>query len=245
VKPKKWDVQKLQENKEIQQNYQTKIEEKIREYKEEGNVEGNWDRIEKIIKEAADETVSREGNQGNKEWFDEECAKVVLEKNNARKRMLQRETRINCVRYQELRREVNRICKQKKKESMKRQLEEVNKFKNQNELIRLTRMTMSTTQAQIKIDNKLSTKFEFNAGVKQGDGLSAVLFIVALYSVIKTIDQRGTVFTKSSQICAYVDDIVIIVTSREKITDIYKKMQEKPGKIVLEVNERKTKYMIM
>jgi hypothetical protein len=59
-----------------------------------------------------------------------------------------------------------------------------------DKLIRLTRMTMSTTQAQIKIDNKLSTKIEFNAGVKQGDGLSAVLFIVALHSVIKTIDQR-------------------------------------------------------
>jgi hypothetical protein len=77
--------------------------------------------------------VSREGNQGNKEWFDEECAKVVLEKNKARKRMLQRETRINYGRYQELRREANKICKKKKKERMKRQLEEVNKFKDQNE----------------------------------------------------------------------------------------------------------------
>jgi hypothetical protein len=33
VKPKKWDVQQLQENKEIQQNYRRKIEEKIREHK--------------------------------------------------------------------------------------------------------------------------------------------------------------------------------------------------------------------
>jgi hypothetical protein len=40
--------------------------------------------------------------------------------------MLQRERRINCGRYQELRREVNRICKKKKNERMKRQLEEVN-----------------------------------------------------------------------------------------------------------------------
>jgi GTP-dependent phosphoenolpyruvate carboxykinase len=42
-----------------------------------------------------------------------------------------------------------------------------------------------------------------------------------------------------------VDDIVIIAGTREKIIDIYKKMQEKAGKIGLEANERKTKYMIM
>jgi hypothetical protein len=36
-----------------------------------------------------------------------------------------------------------------------------------DKLIRLTRMTMNTTQAKVKIDNKLSAKFEFNAGVKQ------------------------------------------------------------------------------
>jgi hypothetical protein len=67
VKPKKWDVQTLQESKEIKQTYQRKIEEKIREYKEEANVEENWKRIEKVIKEAADETVGKEGNQHNKE----------------------------------------------------------------------------------------------------------------------------------------------------------------------------------
>jgi sorting nexin-29 len=112
-----------------------------------------------------------------------------------------------------------------------------------DKIIRLTRM--NTTQAKIKIDNKLSTKFEFNFGAKQGGGLSAVLFIVALDNVIKTIDQRGTIFTKSSQICAYVDDIVIIARTRKNVIQIYKKMEDKTRKVGLGINESKTKYMIM
>jgi hypothetical protein len=40
-----------------------------------------------------------------------------------------------------------------------------------DKLIRLTRMTMNVTQAKVKIDNILSAKSEFNAGVRQGNAL--------------------------------------------------------------------------
>jgi sorting nexin-29 len=110
-------------------------------------------------------------------------------------------------------------------------------------LIRLTRMIMNTTQAKVEIYNKLTAKFEFNTGVRHGDGFSAAILIVVLHSVIKSIDQRGTIYTKSSQICAYTDDIFIIARSREKITEIYKEIKEKAGKIGWEENERKTNYM--
>jgi hypothetical protein len=48
--------------------------------------------------------------------------------------MLEKETRANTERYQELRREANRICKKKrKKEKMKEQLEEIEQLSKQNE----------------------------------------------------------------------------------------------------------------
>jgi hypothetical protein len=55
-------------------------------------------------------------------------------------------------------------------------------------------------------------------------------FIVALHNVIKTTDQRGTIFTKSNQVCAYADDTVIIARTRQKIIEIYKTMEDKARK---------------
>jgi hypothetical protein len=46
--------------------YQRKIEARIGEKREKGNVEEIWKKIEKVIKEVADETVGKEGNQRNK-----------------------------------------------------------------------------------------------------------------------------------------------------------------------------------
>jgi hypothetical protein len=37
----------------------------------------------------------------NEEWFDEECASYVKEKNNARQKMIKKETRSNYEEYQE------------------------------------------------------------------------------------------------------------------------------------------------
>jgi hypothetical protein len=49
----------------------------------------------------------------------------------------------------------------------KRLYEVMEWMKMPNKLIGLTRMTMNATQGKIKIDNKLSAKFEFKTGVKE------------------------------------------------------------------------------
>jgi hypothetical protein len=46
-----------------------------------------------------------------------------------------------------------------------------------HKFIRLVKMTMKNTTARVKVTNRLTNSFTFNAGVRQGDGLSATLFI--------------------------------------------------------------------
>jgi len=102
----------------------------------------------------------------------------------------------------------------------KRSFEAMDKMGIPQRLISLTRMTMCQTKARVKTDNQISAPFKFNKGVKQGDGLSTALFIVALalHSAPQEIDQRGTLYTKSNQICAYADDAIIVTRSENILT---------------------------
>lgn len=139
---KKWDVEKLsndpgnQNRKEYQQMLQTKLRRGNKgeeEEDEELDVDEQWKKIEQAIKEAAEETIQEQKLTREENWFDEECAQIIEEKNIARQKKLEKETRANTERYQELRRKVNRVCKKKKKEDMKERLEEIEQLSKQNE----------------------------------------------------------------------------------------------------------------
>jgi sorting nexin-29 len=81
--------------------------------------------------------------------------------------------------------------------------------------------------------------------VKQGDGLSTTLFIIALHKVLGQIDQRGTIFNKLSQICAYADDVVLITRTKQKLIQMYENLETEARKTGMLVNDWKTKYMFM
>jgi hypothetical protein len=93
--PKKWDIQKLHEGKEIKQKYQRRIEEVIGENREGGgkNVKEIGKRMQKVIKEVADEIISKERNQLNREWFDEECVEIICLKNSQKSNATKRKNK--------------------------------------------------------------------------------------------------------------------------------------------------------
>lgn len=110
-------------------------------------------------------------------------------------------------------------------------------------LINLAMMTMENSKARVKINNKMSDPFEVTAGVKQGDGLSTTLFIITLHKAIRDIDQRGTIFLKSTQICAYADDVGIFARTKNALIEVFSQIKEKGKELGLVINESKTVYM--
>jgi hypothetical protein len=101
-------------------------------------------------------------------------------------------------------------------------------------------ITLNDMKAGVIIYKQKTRTFGFNTGVKQGDGLSTTLYIIALHKVIREIDQTGTIFKKLSQICACADDIVLITKTEQKLTQMFDRQETEARKIGMLVNERKT-----
>ena len=106
-------------------------------------------------------------------------------------------------------------------------------------------MTMENSNAMVKINGKMSDAFVFNKGVRQGDGLSVTLFNLALHSAIEPITQRGTILHRSSQLCAYADDIVIIARNVQTLRECFKDLESRASNVGLQINDSKTKYLII
>jgi cob(I)alamin adenosyltransferase len=57
------------------------------------------------------------------------------------------------------------------------------------------------------------------------------------------IDLRGTISTRTKQLCAYADDDVIIARTQKALKETLKTLQQETEKLGLIINTNKTKYM--
>jgi sorting nexin-29 len=108
---------------------------------------------------------------------------------------------------------------------------------------RLVKMTLEGAQAKVILDGKISSPFGISTGVRQGDGLSATLFNLALHKALKILEKSNTSSNRLTQICGYADDIMVIARSLPALEALCVELSRGAGRVCLIVSPDKTKYM--
>ncbi|XP_049306667.1 uncharacterized protein LOC125777006 [Bactrocera dorsalis] len=124
----RFDVEKLQ-SQQTAERFSTRLALLLSEStRQQFGIRELWDGISNSLRTAATETIGFRKVQKNS-WYDEEC-RVAAERKQATYLATLRSTttRAGWDRYQELKREARRICRQKKKEAEMREYEQLNKL---------------------------------------------------------------------------------------------------------------------
>ena len=104
------------------------------------------------------------------------------------------------------------------------------------------------TKSAVRIEGTLSIFFDNKTGLKQGETLSTILFILALQKVIQSIKMvpSGIKIGKEQlNILAYANDITLIGKNEIEVRKLFVEMENFARKFWLQMNQEKTKYMIV
>jgi hypothetical protein len=78
--------------------------------------EVNYENIKCPVLESAEEIIKTREKYIRNDWWDRECKAAISKKNITRKKYLQKRTKENREQYIQVRKEANKICKEKKKQ---------------------------------------------------------------------------------------------------------------------------------
>ena len=114
-----------------------------------------------------------------------------------------------------------------------------------DKLTRLIKATLNQVRCYVRVGGTLSSPFESRRGLRQGDGLSCLLFNIVLEGVVRraAIETSGSIFRKSIQILGFADDLDLVGLSFNAMEDAYARLKTEAIRVGLMVNASKTKYM--
>jgi len=102
---------------------------------------------------------------------------------------------------------------------------------------------MAGSKATVRVDNQYTSTFSITNGVRQGDGLSYILFDLVLEAILQKINITGHIGTKSIHLLENADDVAIVGRNKIALKDTLVNIESKARKRGLRINENKTKYM--
>ena len=84
----------------------------------ESHIQEDWKQLKEVIKEAAEQTIGYQPKLDRRGWFDDECRRVLEEKNAAYKKWIDRPTGAKRLEYETLWKTAHKVCKSKKRTHM-------------------------------------------------------------------------------------------------------------------------------
>lgn len=115
-------------------------------------------------------------------------------------------------------------------------------------LVRLVKVCVQNSKFKVKFNSVMSEVFPIETGLRQGDALSPILFNIAMQSVIRKVQKDSIGLKIENQnmvIAAYADDIIIMGETEDQVRNSASKLIEEGKSIGLNINEDKTKYLIV
>jgi hypothetical protein len=110
-------------------------------------------------------------------------------------------------------------------------------------LFQLISVNIAGSKATVRVDNQYTSTFPITKGVRQGGALSSILFDLVLEAILQKINTTGHIGTRSVQILAYADYVVIVGRNKNALKDTLVNIENETRKRGLRINENKTKYM--
>lgn len=127
-------------------------------------------------------------------------------------------------------------------------LKVLEEFGLHRKLVNLIRMTLTDTKAKVKFRGQLSEEFDIRTGLRQGDGLSPLLFSCALEKIMREWNAKCPSKIKIGReikvnCLAFADDLALLSNSLEETTHQIEVLRDIAAKIGLQISIEKTELM--